>query len=393
MPDPTVETERWFIRRGLPHFIHRYNAAEDVFTRTLPALVAIAFVEGVVNAPKSDFPLWLDAIAILGAVALLVGSWAVANVVRGLHPISRPERVGFIELAIFVVVPGIVPIVGGGQWRSGLATMGLNVCLVGLVFAVTSYGLVPMARWAIGHGADQVFSAINVLLRALPVLLLIVIVVFLNTEAWQIASELEWVGVAIVVGTFFVLGAAFAAIRVPRQVTRFSQEPWDEIRRRAEHTPVDPLLARLEPDPPPPPTLSRREWGNVGLVVLVSEGILVVIVTAVMFCFLVAFGAAAIHRDVVTIWLGRAPDVIVTIRLLSQEMVVTGELIKVSAFLAGFCGLSFTVSLLTDAGYQDEFLAELDDEIADAFAVRAVYREVTDREDSATAGTSTMPPT
>ena len=27
-----TETERWFIRRGLPHLISDYNAAEDVFT-------------------------------------------------------------------------------------------------------------------------------------------------------------------------------------------------------------------------------------------------------------------------------------------------------------------------------------------------------------------------
>ena len=32
------DVERWFIRRGLPHFIHNYNAAEDVFTRALPIL-------------------------------------------------------------------------------------------------------------------------------------------------------------------------------------------------------------------------------------------------------------------------------------------------------------------------------------------------------------------
>lgn len=376
--ESVAETERWFIRRGLPHFIHRYSATEDIFTRTLPALVAIAVLEVALNAPKSSFPLWLDALAVLGAFALLVGAWALANVLRGRSAMSHPDRVGVAELTIFVVVPAVVPLLGGGQWRSAMVTMALNLVLLAAVFVVTSYGLVPMARWAVGHGADQVFSAVNVLLRALPVLLLIVIVVFLNTEAWQVASELEWIGVAIVVGTFAVVGTAFAAIRVPRQISRFSQEPWTEVRERVRKTPAGPLVAELGAEPPPPPRLSRNEWGNVGLVVLVSEGILVLIVASMMFGFLVVFGAAAIHRDVVTVWLGHAPDVLLSLDLGTQEMVVTGELIKVSAFLAGFCGLSFTVSLLTDAGYQEEFLAELDDEIADAFAVRAVYREVVD---------------
>jgi len=388
-----TRTERWFVGRGLPHFIHRYSPWEDVFTRASPVLVLIALVEIVLLGPKAGFPIWLDVVAVVVGFALLLGAWALANTARRRPAMARPGRVGAVELTIFVVVPALVPLIGGGQWRSALATLMGNLALLVVVFLVTSYGLVPMARWAIAHGADQVLSAVNVLLRALPVLLLIVIVVFLNTEAWQVASELEWIGVAIVVGTFVAIGAAFASIRVPRQVSGFSQEPWEEIRSRVADTPAEPLLAEVSPDPPPPPILTRREWSNVGLVVLVSEGILITIVAVVMFGFLVGFGTAAIHQDVVTTWLGRAPDVLVSFDVGGQEMVVTGELIKVSAFLAGFCGLSFTVSLLTDAGYQEEFLAELDGEVADSFAVRAVYRAVVDRAGERANASSIISPT
>jgi hypothetical protein len=32
-------TEKWFVRRGVPHFISNYSATEDVFRRVLPVLV------------------------------------------------------------------------------------------------------------------------------------------------------------------------------------------------------------------------------------------------------------------------------------------------------------------------------------------------------------------
>src|SRR5690606_17668150 len=36
-----LEVERWFLQRGIPHFIHGYRATEDVFTRALPVLLLV----------------------------------------------------------------------------------------------------------------------------------------------------------------------------------------------------------------------------------------------------------------------------------------------------------------------------------------------------------------
>ena len=60
MSDPAVtETERWFLKRGLPHFIADYSPTRDVLTRAVPLFVLIFLFE-VANAPKRDFPIWLD---------------------------------------------------------------------------------------------------------------------------------------------------------------------------------------------------------------------------------------------------------------------------------------------------------------------------------------------
>ena len=37
-PDQLAEVERWFVRRGVPHFIDHYTAVTDIWTRALPPL-------------------------------------------------------------------------------------------------------------------------------------------------------------------------------------------------------------------------------------------------------------------------------------------------------------------------------------------------------------------
>ena len=62
-----------------------------------------------------------------------------------------------------------------------------------------------------------------------------------------------------------------------------------------------------------------------------------------------------------------------TFDLFDQRMGMTTELIKVAGFVASFSALQFTVSLLSDRGYEDEFLQGLRADLRQAFAVRAVY--------------------
>ncbi|MCW2605178.1 MAG: hypothetical protein JWN61_3313, partial [Pseudonocardiales bacterium] len=49
-------TERWFVHRGLPHFIVGYSASGDVFTRALPVLVLILLAELPIDSRLGDRP-------------------------------------------------------------------------------------------------------------------------------------------------------------------------------------------------------------------------------------------------------------------------------------------------------------------------------------------------
>jgi len=367
-------TERWFVGRGLPHFIFRYRASRDVWTRAAPLLTLIALGEVVGNAPNADFEWWVSVLASVGAFAAVLAVWAVSNRFRARRTFARPEDVGPVEVALFVLIPTLVPIAAGGQWRSGLVTGGANLALLGVIYLGTSYGVVPMTRWAITHGARQILSVSAVLVRALPLLLLVVIVVFYTVEPFQIAHDLPGALVGLAVGLFLFVATVFAAMRVPRQVGELSEaESWAVIRERACSTPAAALETRFSTRTPSPPPLSKREWLNIGLVVLASEGILVLAVGAAMFVFLVVLGTLTIPTHLAHTWIGAAPDVLVSFSMFGARLSITSELLAASGFLAGFTALQFTVSLLSDGAYQQEFLASTQDELREALAARAVY--------------------
>lgn len=382
-------TERWFVARGLPHFIFDYSATRDVWTRAAPVLALIALAEVVANAPNADFAAWVSALVTLGAFLAVLAVWSVANRLRGRPLFARPTDVGPIEVAMFVLIPALVPVASGGQWRSGLVTGIANLVLLALIYLTTSYGIIPMTRWALGHGTRQLRSVSGVLVRALPLLLLVVIVVFYTVEPFQIGHELPWPLVLIAVA-FFLLGATlFAAIRVPRQVGALSEgDTWAALRSRAGATPAGALCPELPARPAPSPRLSRREWANVGLVVMASEAILVLLVGFAMFAFLVVLGLLTVPLDLTRSWLGEQPDVLVSFWLFGKELVITNELLKAAAFLAAFAALQFTVSLLSDTAYQEEFLDELHGELRDSLAARAVYLTVMIRRARPSGGTT-----
>jgi hypothetical protein len=126
--------------------------------------------------------------------------------------------------------------------------------------------------------------------------------------------------------------------------------------------------------------LSRRQWGNVGLVLLFTQGLQVIFVSLMIGAFLVVFGLITVSPQTATQWVGRDVHEIVAGQLWGRSVALTAELLQVAAFLAAVAGFSFTLSLLTDSAYREEFLREILRELRQAFAVRAVYLSAETRE-------------
>ena len=146
--EPDVEAyERRFRHAGLPNLIEGWNASEDVFTRAVP-LLALVFVVELFGAIDLDWSLWANLAAGLGGLAFLVAGFGLANVLRRRPFGALPHRVGRVELALFVILPALVPLVFGGQVVSALVTALGNLVLLALVYAVIGFGLVFIVAWA-----------------------------------------------------------------------------------------------------------------------------------------------------------------------------------------------------------------------------------------------------
>jgi hypothetical protein len=346
---PTVEDyERRFRRQGLPLLIEDYSPYEDVFTRAAPFL-ALVFVTEMLAAGQLDWAWWANLLAALGGLAILLGVLALLNLRRGHRALGLPERVGRWELAAFVLVPAVPPLIFGGQLGSAVGTVLANALILGLVYLVVGLGMLAIVAWAARRLMDQLATSLELLGRAVPLLLVFALVLFVNTEMWQVFSSAPDAFLAIIAGLFAVIGMTFLVLRLPREVAVLERE--------------------ISPDRP----LRKPERFNVGLVMFVSQGLQVAIVSLAVGAFFVLFGAFAIGPGVTESWIGSAGDELVTIRLFGERARVTVELLEVSGAIAAFSGLYYAIAVLTDSVYRAEFLEELEQSLRATFVARAEY--------------------
>ena len=364
-------TERWFVSQGLPHFIADYSATEDIFTRALPLLTLIFVIE-VAGAVNVDWVWWANLSAVAGGIAILVGGLVVVNKARGRPALARPDTIGPLEIAVFVLAPAVLPAVFGGQVVFAASTAGGNLALLALIYVGTSYGVIPLLKWAFRRLLRQIADVFNLLVRTLPLLLLFVTLLFITAEVWQVGANLVGGSMWGVIALFVLAGTLFLVSRLPHEVGRISSfESEEQVQRLTENTPVEGQVGpevKLQA-----PALSRRQWVNVGLVALFTQGVQVLLVSLLIGLFCVGFGLLALDPAIIESWSGVAPRDLLSFSLGTKEIVVTEELLRVSGLLAVISGLYFTVAAITDATYREEFYEDIVDELRRSFAVRQVY--------------------
>ena len=368
-------TERWFLKRGTPHFIDGYRASEDVFTRALPVL-GLVFVLEVLGAANLEWGWVANVGAVLAAVAAIVGAWALVNRARGQRWSTLPQRVGPVELGAFLVVPTALPLVFGGQLGSAAVSLAGNLALLGLVYLVTSYGLVPLTRWALGKSRREIATVLGLFGRALPLLLLFSVALFINTEVWQVSASLSGLLFWTTVAFFVLIGTAFLLIRLPAELGRLREQVvGPALVDACAGTPMAVAAEQLEAEGAVEPVpLTRRQQGNVLLVLLFSQAVQVVLVTVAITAFFFAFGLVAIRPPVVAAWLGDiGTEVLASWELVGQRFEVTRAHLHVAGFLGALSGFYFTVYVITDATYREEFFTEVLDEVRQSLAVRNAY--------------------
>jgi hypothetical protein len=345
----------------------------------------------------ANWSLRRNLVAAAVTLAVLIAGIAVANILRGQPALSIPRAVGPGELALFVIGPSL-PALLLGQPGDALQSMLTGVGVLLIIYVVTSYGLIPMTRWAFGQLGEQIAELGRLVVKALPLLLLFVTFLFVNTEVWQVAGNLDGLAYWLVLGLFFAIGASFVLSRVPVEVAEINHfADWDDAAALARQVgaPVTPgrtsteaprrqrgpdgagshLIAgrgaTSESDVSPP--LSRRAWVNIVLVMLVSQAIQIMLVGVAVGTFLVVFGVLAINRPIVESWTGGVAHELWEPTLGGRHLLLSEELLRVGGFLAAFTALYFTVYLVNDPTYRAQFRDDVVAEVRGALAARACY--------------------
>lgn len=316
-----LAAEQWFRTRGLPYFVD--SVRRDVHDR-LDRRRLIA----------------LGAVSALFAAAAFVGVWL------------RSEDPSNSILAAML---------GSGVPLAAYATRGLYAGTV--------------ARWTIGRTFSSLGLLVPLVTRALPLLLLFVTFLFINTEVWQVASSLDdgvlWVSVLL----FAVVAVAFLLVRLPEELDQVDDEMTGErLVEACAGTPLATEAVRIAAEIDDAVLLERAQVtglakANLVLVLLVSQALQVLLLSLAMFSFFVVFGMVSIRDDVITSWLGHDPT-----PFLDAIPMFTRELARVATFLAAFSGLYFTVYAVSDENYRKQFFGSLVKQLRRAIGVRTVYR-------------------
>ena len=323
-PTPDAElraaAERWFLARGLPYFVEevRTGVASHLTRARLLAVTATALLCG----------------AALGTGAAL---W------------SDDRSVGVLAAIVAAGIPVL-----------GYATRSLHAGTV--------------ARWAVGRTFSSLGLLVPLVTKALPLLLLFVTFLFINTEVWQVASSLDdgvlWVAVLL----FAIVAVAFLLVRLPEELDQVDDVmSGEQLVQACRNTPLEDEAVRCAAEIEDDVLLARAQVTglakqNLVLVLLISQALQVLLLSTAMFVFFVVFGGVAINADVIHSWLGhpRTPFV-------DWLPALSHELVRVSTFLAAFSGLYFTVYAVSDETYRSQFFGSLMKQLHRAVGVRTVY--------------------
>ncbi len=315
--------ENWFVKHGLPYFV---DGERDATRRALSVSRLV--------------PLVLVALTVGTGVGVLVVGWLDGSVTNGV--------------------------------AVGSAAFGLVVA----TYAATALHVWPIATWAVARTFRSLGLLFPLVTRALPLLLLFVTFLFVNTEVWQVATSLKggilWGAVLL----FAAVAVGFLLVRLPEELDNVDDEiHGSRLVSSCRGTPLEGIADELVEgeedlfDLGDDTVITGYQKVNLILVLLVSQIVQVLLLAFAVFVFFLVFGTVVMQDAVVESWIGRSPRALVP-----GLPGPTVELTQVAVFLAAFSGLYFTVYAVTDESYRKQFFTAITDELEQAVGVRAVYR-------------------
>jgi len=367
----------WFLARGLPLVLTRRVRSRALIERSAPvvsgigALIAVIAAVADVSDGKADIGNVVK-LSVL-AVVLTAAPFALYLLHRAGTTRSEAGRrsAALIVMALFVVG---FPFASSGWSGLTLEVAGFGIVAV-LAIWLTYMGIGAILLWAFRYAWVQ-FGALGTLMsRALPLLMLTVVVCFTG-ELWQLSARMTRERLWHTIGFLALVAITFMVVTIRDEVQALRDDR-SGTRDTAALLADTPLATDTERPRTP---LSFAEQINVVAVMVVSQAIQVVFFTTGLFVFFLALGTIAIPDDVTVLWsaeqdctVGEPPCAGTWFGI---HVPVPQTVVHTSLFVAVLSGLYFTVSTSVDPLYRQRFFDPLIADVAVSLAGRDTYLEM-----------------
>jgi hypothetical protein len=370
----------WFLHRGLPLVLTRRVRSRSLIKRSAPMVsgvgaaiaLTMTLAELTGGDPNVGYAIRLTVLTLL----LIAAPFALHLLHQAGTTLSEAGRRSAALLVMALFVFGL-PFAGSGF--SGLAAaevIGFAIVAV-LAIWLTYLGIGSIVLWAFRFAWVQLGALGTLMSRALPLLMLTVLVYFTG-ELWQLSARMTRQRLWQTIGFLAIVAIVFMVTTIRDEVNALRED-------RAERSDAATLLAGTplaidaghEPARTP---LSRAEQVNVVAVMVVAQAIQVVLFTTGLFAFFLVLGIVSVPDDVAVLWsseqscpIGEPPC---PGTWFGVHVPVPQTIVHMSLLVAVLSGLYFTVSTSVDPLYRQRFFDPLIADVAVSLAGRDAYLEL-----------------
>jgi hypothetical protein len=367
-----VAAETWFLQRGLPSVLTRRARWRRLWRRSAAVLAGYATVAACITvidiaAGGQDIdidddptPTQLLILAVLAAIvplALAVG-WLVSRIE------SPRARRGAATAAVAVAVVCALPNL---SWANRIEDVATTLQVTALTLVLIGLGVGSMLGWAVRLTVSHLASAGALVTRALPVVLLTVLV-FFNGYVWSMATKIGRDRMWLVVGFMVLIAIAFlftGVIERARPVLNDRSTRESDAARLAE-TPFAAMADPVTGDP-----LRGGERANVIFVVMASQITQIATVAIVTAAIFFVMGLLVLSPEVLATWTANGTD---QGTWFGMTLPVPQALIHVTMFLGALTFMYVSARSVGDGEYRKAFLDPLVDDLRVNLVARNRYR-------------------
>lgn len=374
------QIHEWFLHRGLPLVLTRRVRSRALISRSAPvvaglgALTALTMLLADWTGDDPDYG-YIVRLAVIAAI--LAAAPFVLDVLHRRDTTASEAGRRTAALAVMAIFVLLMPVIASGWSASALAEAPAFLAVSLLAIWLTYLGFGSILLWAFRFAWVQLGALGTLMSRALPLLMLTVVVYFTG-ELWQLAARMSRERLWQTIGFFSVVAVVFMIATIRDEVSALREDrsgPSDPAALLAG----TPLAVKADAHPAKTP-LSLAELVNVVAVMVVAQAIQVVLFTAGLFAFFLALGIIAIPDDVTVLWsseqacaVGQPPCAGTWFGI---HIPIPQTVVHTSLFVAVLSGLYFTVSTSVDPLYRQRFFEPLIADVAVSLAGRDAYLEL-----------------